>query len=79
MAKYALSMLPDNVLQLQKEASNSQRRMVEAVSHVHAHMVRVAKMSVSSADKPHVAPVRPMDHIPEVNWNLVVKAGEDHG
>ena len=78
LAEYALNSLPPHVLQMQRDASRSQKQMSEAVSHVHAHMVRVAKMSVSSNDKPHVAPERPMDHVPEVNWQHIAKAAEDH-
>ena len=78
LAEYALSALPAEVLKLQKDASQSQQRMLEAVMHVHAHMVRVAKASVSTNDKPQAAPVRPSDHVPEVNWYQIAKAAEDH-
>ena len=78
LAAYAISSLPHSVRQLQREAADSQRLMLNAVSHVHAHMVRVAKMSVAKAESHTEAPVRPMDHVPEVNWCLVARAAEDH-
>ena len=78
LAEFAMSTLPSQILQLQKDASEAQGVMLQAVAHMHAHIVRVAKLSVAEGRQQTEAPSRPIEHVPEVNWMLVARAAEDH-
>ena len=77
LAEFALGALPQRILQCQKAASQKQQDMVFMVTHIHQHIVRVAKLSVADEMKPQSAPVKPCDHLPEVNWHQVALAATD--
>ena len=76
LAELAIDSLPSHVKQAQAAASASQAIMKTAVTHVHQHIVRVAKLSVAADDKPQMAPVR-TEQVPEVNWSQVAIAAAD--
>ena len=76
-AAWALEQLPPVVLQAQQHASKAVLEAKQVVQHVHAHMVRVAQLSVSGP----VQQPSPTYRLPDtmiLDWHAVAdKAGEE--
>jgi hypothetical protein len=77
LAEMAIDSLPVAVRQAQREAHASYAIMKSVITHVHHHIVRVAKLSVAADGKPQIAPVRCSEHTPEINWMQVALAAAD--
>ena len=76
VAATALSMLPPDVLQAQQKASQAVKQAKEVCFHVHAHMVRVARMSVSQV-QPTMSPVARLPDTEVLNWGLIATAASN--
>ena len=70
VAAQALTMLPPEVLQAQSAASQAVQKAKEVIFHVHAHMVRVARMSVSQV-QPTMAPVSRLPDSVTIRWEQI--------
>ena len=77
LAEMAIDSLPSAVRLAQREAHASYATMKAVITHVHQHIVRVAKLSVAADGKSQIAPLRFSDHIPEINWMQVALAAAD--